>query len=314
MSFDEPLWLLSLLLPAALVVAARLAGARRRRYALRFPAAESAALAAAAGPTWRRRLPAGLLLAGMIALVLGLARPHVPHRVAVGEASLMLVSDHSGSMAATDVTPTRLAAAIHAADRFIGSLPTGVRVGAVAFGDSPDAAQGPSTGHSAARAVIDSQAASGATDTGDALDLALRLLRGTDPHHPPAAVVLLSDGAANTGEDVLTVARRASAEHIPIYTVSLGTPDGTVQTPNPLQPSVPVPPDPQLMRQIAQLAGGRTFDVQGSADELSSVYANLARQLATVSRPRDATVPVVLLASVLLAVALSLALLARTRF
>ena len=43
------------------------------------------------------------------------------------------------------------------------------------------------------------QVANGATDTGDALELALQLLHGGDKKHPPSAIVLLSDGDANTG-------------------------------------------------------------------------------------------------------------------
>jgi Ca-activated chloride channel family protein len=111
----------------------------------------------------------------------------------------MLVTDHSGSMAASDVQPTRLAAAVKAANTFIDQLPSGARVGAVAFSSAPDTVQGPVTNHGAARSVINAETADGATATGDALALALQLLHGTNPKHPPSAVVLLSDGAANTG-------------------------------------------------------------------------------------------------------------------
>ena len=75
----------------------------------------------------------------------------MPYRQAVGQASVMLVTDHSGSMAATDVSPTRLAAAQAAADTSSSGLPGTVKVGAVAFGSSPDAVQAPVTDHSAAR-------------------------------------------------------------------------------------------------------------------------------------------------------------------
>ena len=119
MSFASPLWLLALLAIPAAVIAARLARRRRRRYALRFPATATAVRAAAAATSashLRRRVPALLLLAVLALLSLALARPRVPYRRAVGQASLMLVTDHSGSMAATDVLPTRLAAAKRAAD------------------------------------------------------------------------------------------------------------------------------------------------------------------------------------------------------
>ena len=72
--------------------------------------------------------------------------------------------------------------------------------------------------------------------------------------------MLLSDGAANAGVDVAAVARQAASDKIPIYTVALGTPNGVLPNPDPFAPPVAVPPDPQLMQEIAQRsrAGGRS--------------------------------------------------------
>lgn len=289
MSFSSPLWLASLAL-IPLAIGAWIAARRRaRRYAVRFPAASTLALAAGGGSSWRRLAPAVFALAAIAALALALARPHVSYSAAVNQASVMLVTDHSGSMAATDVQPTRLAAAQRAANTFIDQLPDKVLVGAIAFSTSADAVQAPSADHGEARAIINAQSANGATATGDALELALQLLRGADRKHPPAAIVLLSDGAANRGLDVTTVAREAARDKIPIETVALGTPDGTLPNPDPLGPPVAVPPDPQSMQQIAELSGGRSFNAQ-SADELSSIYKQLGRQLGSVTRKREVTV------------------------
>jgi Ca-activated chloride channel family protein len=291
MSFSAPLWLATLaLIPIA--IAATIAARRRaRRYAIRFPAISTLQLAAAAvpGSSWRRHVPAAFALAAIAALALALARPHVSYSAPVDQASVILVSDHSGSMAANDVQPTRLAAAERAANTFIDQLPSNVRVGAIAFSTSADTVQSPSTDHGGARAVIDEQSANGATATGDALQLALQLLRGADPKHPPSAIVLLSDGAANRGVDVGTVARAAAHHKIPIDTVALGTSNGVLPNPDPLGPPVAVPPDPELMQQIAKVSGGRSFNAQ-SADELSSIYKNLGHQLGTVTRKREVTV------------------------
>jgi Ca-activated chloride channel family protein len=289
MSFGSPLWLGALALIPIAMAASIAARRRARRYAVRFPAVSTLQLAAGTGGSWRRRLPAALALAAIAALALALARPHVSYSAPVNEASVMLVTDHSGSMAATDVRPTRLAAAERAADTFIDRLPAKVLVGAVAFSDSPDAVQAPQANHAAAREIIDGQNADGATATGDALELALQLLRGANKKHPPSAIVLLSDGAANAGVDVSTVAREAARDKIPISTVALGTPNGVLQTPNPFQPAVAVPPDPQLMQQIAELSGGRSFNAQ-TADQLSSIYKRLADKLGTVTRKREVTV------------------------
>ena len=306
MSFASPLGLAALALIPIAMAASIAARRRAKRYAVRFPAVSTLQLAAGTGGSWRRRLPAALALAAIAALALALARPHVSYSAPVNEGSVMLVTDHSGSMAATDVRPTRLAAAERAADTFIDRLPAKVLVGAVAFSDSPDAVQAPQANHAAARGVIDGQTANGATATGDALELALQLLRGSNPKHPPSAIVLLSDGAANSGVDVSTVAREAARDKIPISTVALGTPNGVLQTGDPFQPSVAVPPDPQLMQQIAELSGGRFFNAQ-SADQLSSIYKGLADKLGTVTRKHEVTVAFAIggLAFLLLAAATS---------
>jgi Ca-activated chloride channel homolog len=288
MSFASPLWLAALaLIPIA--IAAQIAARRRaRRYAVRFPAVSTLRLAAAAGSSWLRHLPVIFVLAAIAALAFALARPRVSYSAAVDRASVMLVTDHSGSMAATDVQPTRLAAAERAANTFIDQLPSNVLVGAIAFSDSPDAVQGPVSNHNAARTIINGQTANGATATGDALQLALQLLRGADKKHPPSAIVLLSDGAANAGVDVGTVAREAAKDKIPIDTVALGTPNGVLPSPAPFAPATAVPPDPELMQEIAQLSGGRSFNAQ-TADELSSIYKQLGHQLGSVTRKRDVT-------------------------
>jgi len=288
MSFASPLWLGALALIPIAIAAAILARRRSRRYAVRFPAVSTLVLAAAAGASWRRHLPAAFALAAIAALALALARPRMSYSVPANQASVMLVMDHSGSMAATDVQPTRLAAADKAANTFIDQLPASVLVGAIAFSDAPDAVQGPVENHGAARTIIDGEVANGSTATGDALGLALQLLRGADKKHPPSAIVLLSDGAANAGEDVATVARQAAQDKIPIDTVALGTPNGVLPSPDPFQPPIAVPPDPQLMQEIAQLSGGRSFNAQ-SSDELSSIYKQLGHQLGSVTRKRDIT-------------------------
>jgi Ca-activated chloride channel family protein len=191
-------------------------------------------------------------------------------------------------MAATDVQPTRLAAAENAANTFIDQLPRAVRVGAIAFSSSPDQVQAPVTDHGAARAIINTQVANGATATGDALELGLQLLHAGQRKHPPAAIVLLSDGAANAGADAASVARQAGLDKVPIYTVALGTASGVLPNPDPLGPPVQVPPDPQLMQEIAKLSGGRAFNAS-SADQLSSIYKHLGSQLGSTSRKREIT-------------------------
>ncbi len=300
MSFADPLWLLLLLLLPLALVAQRLSRRRARTYAVRFPAAGTLRLALAAGADrrLRRRLPVAALLLALALLVAAVAAPRIPHRVPIRAASLVLVLDHSGSMDADDVKPTRLQAAIRAANTFIDQLPAGAKVGVVAFSTAPDTVQQPLANHAAARDAIDAQQAGGGTDTGPALLLALQMLHGAQKHHPPAAIVLLSDGAANLGMSPVVVAQLARRERIPIYTVALGTPGGVLNE-GPFGPALPVPPDPQLMRAIAHASGGRAYDAQ-TEQHLYSIYATLGRSLSTVTRKRDISVYFLLAAGVLL--------------
>ena len=184
MTFSDPVWLAALALIPAAIAASIVARRRARRYAVRFTAFSTLLTAAGAASGWRNRLPAALLLASIVVLALTLARPHVSYSAPLDEASVVLVSDESGSMAAPDVQPTRLAAAQRAANTFIDQLPAKAQVGAVAFSTSPNSVQAPAVDHGAARSVIDSQTAGGATDTGDSLAEALQLLRGGRANHP----------------------------------------------------------------------------------------------------------------------------------
>jgi Ca-activated chloride channel homolog len=291
-SFANPTFLLALLLvPAAL--AAQVASRRRaRRYAVRFPALTTLKLAAGTTPAWRRHLPAGLLLGALALLSLALAKPQKDVAVPIRRASIMLVTDHSRSMMATDVNPDRLTAAKRAAQQFIDKLPRGIRVGVTTFAEAPDGTQTPSTDHELVRRMIDAQIADGGTATGDALQVALGALqhepKGLDGKRPPSAVVLLSDGATTAGSNPVAVAEQAGQMKIPIYTVALGTRDATVPNPGFGPPRLSVAPDPETLRQIAEASGGRAFTAEDD-QQLSSVYQTLGSQLGTRTTKREVT-------------------------
>jgi Ca-activated chloride channel family protein len=283
MSFQAPLFLLGLVvIPLALLA---LFAARRRpaRYVIRFPAA--ATLAAVVGRTGRARLviPPALLCLSLAGLVLALARPEATVAVPIEKASVILVTDTSGSMNATDVSPTRLAAAQSAATRFLDRVPKSLQAGLVAYADGPHTVLRPTQDRDAIKSTLQALQASGGTATGDALESALNALGKRDKKSPPAAIVLLSDGASKTGRDPAEVAREARAAGVPIYTVALGTPDGIVQAGG---QTLAVPPDPQALAEVAALSGGRAFAAEDS-NALDQVYETLGSRIGTKKEKRE---------------------------
>jgi Ca-activated chloride channel homolog len=290
-NFGSPAVLLSLFAIPVIIGIYALAQRRRRRYVVRFTAVPVLAGVMAAGGVsrWRRHLPAALLLAALAALLVALAKPQTTVAVPVEKASVMLVTDQSGSMRADDVAPSRLAAAQQAARDFLGKVPKELQVGAVSFSDVPQSVSPPTTDREDVRSLIDGLNADGGTAAGDALQSALDALDDAGvggKGRPPAAIVLLSDGATTTGSDPVEVAREAGKRDIPIYTVALGTPDGTV--PGGFGGSIPVPPDPETLAAVAKASGGKTYPVD-DADQLSSVYENLGSRLGTKHEEREIT-------------------------
>jgi len=290
-SLRDPLWLLTLLALPLLLAAQFARRKRARRYAVRFTGVSNLKLAAAAGgPSWRRHVPTAFVFAALALLAIALAKPQHTVAVPVGRASVVMVTDHSLSMEADDVQPDRLTAAKAAAHSFLDRVPKQVKIGVVTFSDTPDTVQAPTEDHDAARRVIDGQAPGGATDTGDALEVALQALKRSAGNGklPPSSIVLLSDGRTTTGRDPLAVARDAAKLHIPIYTVSLGTENALIPNPGGFGPPVPVPPDPELLRNIAKASGGRAFTAEDDS-QLSSIYKSLGNQLGTQGRKSEIT-------------------------
>jgi len=283
LSFQAPLFLIGLFaIPLALLA---LWAARRRpaRYVIRFPA--TATLAAVVGRTGRARkiIPPALLALSLAGLVTALARPEATIAVPVERASVMLVTDTSGSMNAGDVSPTRLAAAQNAASRFLDRVPKSLQTGLVAYADGPTTVVRPTQDHEEVKTTLNALTADGGTATGDALDAALTALGKRDSKSPPAAIVLLSDGASKTGQDPAEVARQAKALGVPIYTVALGTADGVVQQGGQV---LSVAPDPEALAEVAQISGGRAFAAEDS-DALDQVYETLGSRIGTKKEKKE---------------------------
>ena len=267
-----------------------LAARRRRRGAERFANPALVPNLVSASPGWRRHVAPILALGALALLVVGVARPHVVRDVTRDEATIVLAIDTSRSMAATDVQPTRFAAAKQAALAFLDEVPDNYNVGIVSFSTSADPVLPPTIDREAARTALSELRLGSGTAIGTAItrsvDLALDQADGQAKPQPgersPAAVLLLSDGAQTAG-DIRPgpAAQRARRLGVPVSTVALGTGNAVVEVPRPggLKERVVVAPDVQTLRVIAQATGG-SFSEAPSAARLESVYRELGTRLA----------------------------------
>ena len=163
----------------------------------------------------------------------------------------------------------------------------------------------PTDDREAVRAALTSLAAGGGTATGDALATALDALpdrAGEDP--PPAAVVLLSDGATSAGEDPVEIAAEARAAGVPVYTVALGTEDGVIEQGG---QTIRVAPDPEALAEVARASGGRAFAAEDSG-ALDEVYERLGSQIGTRPEQREITAGFAAVGLVLLAAGMATSL------
>jgi len=287
MTFLAPWWLLLLTVVAALAVAYLLFQRRRTRYAVRFATLPLLEKVAPTRPGWRRHAPAAAFLLTLIALVLAIARPAAAVQVPRERATVLVAVDTSASMEATDVQPSRIAAAKEAAREFVDELPEEFNVGLVAFSGSASVVVAPTTDRAAVDAGIERLTLSERTAIGEAVYAALDSVAsfdaeaGTDP--PPARIVLLSDGSNTTGRSVQDAASAAAEAQVPVSTIAYGTESGTVELNN---RSVPVPVDAEALQELANTTGGSAYEAESDA-ELRGVYEDIGSSIGWRTEHRE---------------------------
>src|SRR5215208_4360951 len=205
MRFAFPIALAALALVPILLVAYAVVQRRGVKYALRFTNLPMLANVVDRAPRWRRHVPPLLVLTALAALIVGVARPQVAVAVPREEGTVILAIDRSGSMLATDVSPTRMAAARAAAATFVKGLPKNFKVGLVSFSDQADVVLPPTANHDQAVKALTTLEADNGTALGDAItrsvDVGLRTLKAkVASNGTPLVVLLLSDGANTTGD------------------------------------------------------------------------------------------------------------------
>lgn len=307
MTFEHPWRLLLLLGLVALVVLYLFAQRRRGAYAVRLTTLPLLEKVAPRRPEWRRHVPAAAFLAALGLLVIGFAQPSTEVSVAKEEATIVLAIDVSNSMMATDVAPSRLAAAQDAAKDFVEDLPEGINVGLVEFAQNARLVVQPTQDHGDVVDAIDSLALAPSTAIGEAVFTSLDGIAsviGDDPRPAqtsgpgadddgdaagttvPARIVLMSDGTNTVGRSPEEAAQAAVQAGVPVTTIAYGTASGSVVIQG---ETIPVPVDAASLSQLAEATGGTAYEA-ATGEELKSVYADIGSQLGDELEQREITV------------------------
>jgi len=293
-TFQSPLALLGLLVVPLLVAAYVRHERGRGSYVARFANLALLPNLVDRAPGWRRHLPVAILLVALAAMVVGVARPHATVSVPREEATVILAIDVSRSMAAKDVEPSRLGGARAAANAFLRKVPEKFRVGVVSFASRAVVAVPPTADRSLVRAALAALRPGEGTALGDAIALSAQLgqrERRADGTRPPTAVLLISDGTRMGGRTTPQASsQRARSQRIPVYTVVLGTENGTVEQTltGGFRQIVQVPPSPDTLRQAAQTTGGLFFTARNDA-RLRDVYVRLGSRIGHRRESREMT-------------------------
>lgn len=238
-------------------------------------------------PGWRRHLAATLMIVAMAAMTTGFAKPSADVQVPRENATIVVALDTSGSMQATDVTPSRLEAAKAAAEQFVRGLPKGFAVGLVSFNSTATVDVTPTVDHASVVAAISALEIGGGTAIGDAVSASVQSAAAIAASSTPAPVhiVLLSDGTNTAGRPVQDGVAEANAASYPVSTIAYGTQDGVVDAGG-RQVSVPV--DTAALAGIAEDTGGTPYTAL-SGGQLKDVYDEIAHDVGTKTEHREIT-------------------------
>lgn len=265
--------LLALLALLPLVVAGYVSWQRRRDRRAAGLATQGLVTTEAAGPRGgaRRHVPFGLFTAALVLLTVAMARPSASVETVQRTATVVLAFDVSNSMGATDVKPSRLAAAKTVGDEFVRQQPSGVRIGVVAFSNSGVIVQRLTSDHAEVLQAIDHLTLGGGTAIGQGILTSLDAIAGKTlridesalgsengqvkiGYYSGSTIVLLSDGGDDTQTGPLPMARLASVAGVRVQTIGVGTPAGTTVRIDGF--SIATALDRRLLQSVAKVTGG----------------------------------------------------------
>lgn len=298
MSFQWPIMLLLLLVVPLLAGLYIWMQKRRKKYVLRYSSVSLVQQAVGKGPGIKRHIPAALYLVALAAMVLALARPSRTIPVLTNTGTIILTVDVSGSMQAEDVDPNRLEATKDAIRDFVERQPDGVKIGVVSFSDGGSLVAPPTSDRDEVLDAVERLRPQRGTNMGSGLQVALDAIyalrdeeivsptQGTPVPTPTpapagtvdainASIVLISDGQSTVGPDPIEFAEEAAGQGIKIYTIGIGTPEGTVLL---IQGrNVFTRLDESQLRAISEMTQGTYFNAQ-NRDDLNKVYDELDRE------------------------------------
>ncbi len=311
MSLADPVLLAVGLLVVAGLAWAAVAAARRRAAAL----ASAGVAAGGSGRGGLRSAGVWLTIAGLAVLAIAVAGPSASVPVSHASGTVILAMDVSGSMAATDVAPSRLGAAKQAALSFISAQPDSVDIGVVAFTQGGLEAALPTADHATVSAAVRRLMVGGGTSLGSAILASLSAIthktvsvgqNGSAPaigYWPSATIVLLSDGqdeagATGSGTSAAAAASVAEKAGVHIDTVGVGTTTGTTVEADGYHLFTAL--DPAALRSISQATGG-TYHPASDASELNGIASSINLRLTVTRQPLPLAGAFIALALALLA-------------
>lgn len=313
MSFQWPWMLILLLVIPILAGLYAWSQKRRRKYVLRYSSVSLVQQAVGKGPGLKRHVPAALYLLALTAMIIALARPSREIPVLQSTGTIILTVDVSGSMQAEDVNPNRLEATKDAIHAFVSRQPDGVKIGVVSFSNAGSLIAPPTTDKKQVLDAVDRLRPQEGTNMGSGLQVALDAIyavRDTEVPSPQAggtrvpptptptpappgsvdpinaSIVLISDGQSTVGPDPQEFAEEAASQGIKIYTIGIGTPEGTVLMIR--GRNVFTRLDETVLRSISDMTGGTYFNAQ-DRDDLKKVYDELDRQRSVESKETEIT-------------------------
>ena len=280
------LWLLLIVVALGVLYVASLRW--RSRTAVRFTQIDLLDKIVPERPKWRRHVIAAILLLGLAAAVIAIARPVDRSTERTNsEGRILVLFDVSLSMEATDVDPSRFESARVAARDFIKEVDDGVEVGLVSFSGRVTVTVPPTLDRSALDQGLDRLVLAESTAIGDALTTATELLTSStedrsdvpaaDDGIAPGVIVLLSDGETTVGRLTSEGAQDAADAEIPVFTIAFGTEAGVIEDPVSGQ-RVPVPVRPADLELVAEATGGASFEAR-TGNELVEAYDQIQASL-----------------------------------